>query len=106
MSQYDYYRDGVKAGEEAAGHNIEHGPSRKELLEYIKADRVGEYAQGIREHQVQFAGDISYDVGDTVTERQYELWEEGFFKGFIAYVEAWHKGDLNIPIRKPGRRKK
>lgn len=89
--QYDFYRDGFAAGVEAAEHNISDPASRRDLLRYIAQDRVGEYAGEIREHQRQFADDISYDVDSTVTERQFELWEEGFYKGFEKTAMSWHK---------------
>lgn len=89
--QQDFRRAGVAAGTEAAEVNISHPPSRRELLKYIEQDRVGEFAAEVRHHQTQFAGDISNDVGTTVTERQYEIWEEGFFRGFEKAVMAWYR---------------
>jgi len=90
-SQYRFHQDGFAAGVEAAEANIGDRESREALLKHIKEDRVGEFAGGIREHQAQFEGDISYEVDGNVTERQFELWEEGFYRGFEKTVMDWHK---------------
>lgn len=84
-----YYLDGFRNGAEAAKVNIDVDAAN--LLKYAEKDRLGEYAGEIREHQVQMAGDISYDVGRGVTERQYEAWESGFYAGFEGTVNKWLK---------------
>lgn len=85
-----WYSDGYDAGAEAAVDNLADPPSRADLERAFEREAVGEIAGEIREHQSQFAGDLSYDVGRRggPTERQFELWEEGFTAGFIATVEA------------------
>ena len=106
-----WYRDGFEAGKAAALDNLAEPDSRKELEEYAERDELGAFVGELREHQVQFAGDVSYDVGEPggPTERQYELWEEGFTEGFIETAEE----GLAKPTRKgkpptvipPGERK-
>jgi hypothetical protein len=90
MARGRYYADGYHNGAEAAKVNIQEDPSL--LAKYVEQDRLGEFVGELREHQVQFAGDISYDVGRGVTERQYESWESGFTDGFFATVKKWIKG--------------
>lgn len=85
-----YYLDGYQRGAEAAKVNIQEEP--ESLAKYASKDRLGEYVGELREHQVQFEGDISYDVGRGVTEKQYESWEEGFAHGFFKAVEKWLVG--------------
>ncbi len=84
-----WYLDGYDAGAEAANDNLSHPEARKDLERRHEEDRLGEFVGELREHQIQFEGDISYDVGRSggPTERQYELWEEGFTDGFIRNVE-------------------
>jgi hypothetical protein len=97
-----WYVQGYSAGGDAALDNLSSPGAREEVLQYASEDRLGEYVQMIREHQVQFAGDISYDVGQPggPTELQYEQYEDGFTDGFIANVKASVKGELTS---NPGR---
>jgi len=86
----EFRRDGYADGVFAAQVNLV--DYLEELKEYAARDELGAYAEEIREHQRQFAGDISYEVTDDprsggVTERQYEHFEEGFTKGFIDTVQ-------------------
>jgi len=82
-----WYLSGFEDGVEAANVNLAEDPDG--LRSYYEKDRLGEYAGEIREHQSQFAGDISYEVGRKggPTERQFEQWDEGFTDGFIQTVE-------------------
>lgn len=84
-----WYLDGYAEGQEASQVSLTEKQERADLEKYFEEDRLGEFVGEIREHQVQMAGDISYEVGQPggPTERQYELWEEGFTDGFIEAVE-------------------
>ena len=87
-SQSRWYLDGYEEGREAAIVNLAEPGGEDELLEALEKDRLGEIAGQVREHQVQMAGDISYDVGRPggPTEAQFEKFEEGFYAGFEAEV--------------------
>lgn len=77
-----WFQDGYAEGSEAADVNVEDDPEG--MHEALEEDRLGEIAGEVREHQVQMAGDLSYDVGRKggPTEAQYERYEEGFYRGF------------------------
>lgn len=90
-----YYRDGEDEGRYAARVGLGDPAERKELRQMLEEDRLGEAAGQIREHGVQMAGDISYDVGRGVTERQYESWEKGFYAGYEKEVRKALKGRQN-----------
>lgn len=68
--------------------NLDEPGGREELRQALAEDRLGEIAGQVREHQVQMAGDISYDVGRPggPTSVQMDRWEEGFYAGFEAQV--------------------
>lgn len=89
-SQSRWYIDGFEEGRFAAQVNLETPEGRDELRDALEEDRLGEIAGEIRDHQVQMAGDISYDVDRPggPTEAQYEKWEEGFYDGFEAEVRG------------------
>lgn len=80
----EWYYEGFREGFYAAQVNLTEKDSRLDLERYAAQDRLGEYAGEIREHQVQMAGDISYEVDREggPTEAQYEAWEQGFYDGF------------------------
>lgn len=83
-SRSQWYRDGFGEGADAAQVNVE--IDREEMLQALEDDNLGELAGQVREHGVQMAGDISYDVDRPggPTSAQYERWEEGFYAGFEA----------------------
>lgn len=85
-----WYRAGCAEGEFAAEVNVREPDSVEELKKAIEEDRVGEVCGQIREHQVQMAGDVSYDVDKPggPTEEQYERWEDGFCACFDKGVRA------------------
>ena len=87
-SRSRWYLDGYEEGKFAAIVNLETS-TRAEMFQALHDDRLGEIAGQVRDHQVQMAGDISYDVGRPLgpTERQYESWESGFYDGFADRVK-------------------
>ena len=99
QSKSVFYLDGYSAGQDAAMHNL--NDDWKEIEKAYHDDELGEIVNQIREHQVQMAGDISYDVGKTVTENQYEKWENGFTQGFIDDVNKAMKTKKQL-IKKHG----
>jgi hypothetical protein len=79
-----WYDKGYSEGRHAAEVALATPSERRAVQEAIDRDLLGELAGEVREHQAQFAGDITYDVGRPggPTERQYELWENGFFDAY------------------------
>jgi hypothetical protein len=86
-----YYKEGYDEGETSAFYTLAEKGGRAELKEARKQGRIGEIVGEIRSNQVQMAGDISYDVGDTITEKQYESWDEGFTHGYMDRIEVEFK---------------
>lgn len=86
----EYYRDGFDAGEFSAMVNL--NEDRDELMKAYENKEIGEIVGQVREHQVQMAGDISYDVmhdeDDEPTNTrwikpsEFDEWQEGFTDGF------------------------
>ncbi|MCK4545418.1 hypothetical protein KAU43_07755 [candidate division WOR-3 bacterium] len=97
----EYYNDGFDAGQNSAMFNLE--DDREELIQKYKDDELGEVIGHLREHQVQMAGDISYDVmydeEDTPTSTrwikpsEYAEWEEGYDAGYIETIRNAYLGD-------------
>jgi len=92
-----WYRDGYNDGRNSAETNL--SVEYDDALKHYEEDNIGEYIGELRSIQVQYAGDISYDVkrdefdeSRSITEEQYEDWEDGFYAGFthevrIAYID-------------------
>ena len=87
-SRSRWYLDGYDEGVFAAQVNLEEPGGMEEMREAVERDELGEIAGQVREHQVQMAGDISYEVDRPggPTSAQMDLWEEGFYAGFEATV--------------------
>lgn len=86
----EWYRDGYESGRDSARMNL--SAEYDDALKHYEEDEIGEYVGELRSIQVQYAGDISYDVGRELSEEDYEEWEDGFFSGFrdevrIAYID-------------------
>ena len=62
-SKSAWYRDGVEVGRAVARNVLREKGGLKELRDAARKHDIGEIIEQIRGHQVQFAGDISYDVG-------------------------------------------
>ena len=94
MARGKWYRDGLDEGCATAEVVLSEPVEQAAIREAIRNDTVGEISGGIREHQVQMAGDISYDVDRPggPTEEQYERWEEGFFAGFEQCLRKGFRG--------------
>lgn len=83
-----WYLAGYDEGADAAQATLDEPGGRAEMQEALAEDRLGEIAGEIREHQIQMAGDISYDVDRPggPTSAQMDRWDEGFYAGFEAQV--------------------
>lgn len=83
--QDEHYLRGLQEGEYAFDANWGILEERKDLRKHAGNCTLGEVVGQIRENQVQYAGDISYDVGRRggVTIKQYDRFEEGFTAGFL-----------------------
>lgn len=86
-----WFNDGYFQGRQYASYGLGDKDECKALRKANKEDNLGEFAGELRSNQIQMAGDISYDVGHGVTEHQYEMWEEGFFAGYMETVENYFK---------------
>lgn len=81
----EYYLRGFREGEYAFDTNWNIPPEREDIIRQSKSCSLGEVVGQIWENQVQYTGDISYDVGRRggVTMKQYDRFEEGFTAGFL-----------------------
>ena len=80
----EWYEQGHEAGKWSAHDNL--SVEFEDAMKYYERGDIGEYVGEIRQIQVQYAGDISYEVGKELTEEEYDEWEEGFFDGFSERV--------------------
>ena len=108
----NYYLDGYDAGVYSAETNL--AEDFDGLVEAYKNDELGDVVGELREHQTQFAGDISYDVmydeEDTPTPTkwikpsEYDEWEDGFYSGFYDAVRMAYINDNLLAIYDNGGR--
>ena len=97
MSKSRFYLQGYSDGREAS-YDTDWRPGEMERAD--DEDETGEVAGQILEHWQQMADTIYYD--DSVTERQLDRWEEGFYAGFAKGVRE----QLKTRRKNPRKRKR